>query len=487
MGVQDDMQERTDTALRDFQAQVASLGLWDGVWLAIVGIRSSSGWVCFAFRAILIAPGVTIPPSERLFEATTSDARIRVCRFGLSELWPLLKELTRGSTTSLSAIFGEPITLPVGVNPSLFQFSKGHQSHERVHMLLMRNASVTFHELFGFELFERLGPQLRAHQPPYGGSREVGENLHTIWASSFEQNNANPSFEVSAEVPIAPVVAFFNAAHGAIEIRTCVGFAVPLERLSVSVTPSPRLGLRGDDFQRSRTRDIIELTHLVPSPEPQTEAVVHLQFDDLAIGTTRIRPTGRNMPVLIGARGSSPQQAWVGTLQREFHLSISSLRRRFRAVLSRRVADVAESRIATSVEMREQHPFFSVVSAASVAEVLLKGRLGKVKAKVRRVAWASLRASDARLPKKLQPDLKFDHAIRLATALGILDDIDSQSVDLLRIARNELHLDRDSRPSHEDFSPVRASAAILATLNLGCAMQRRVRRTQRQLPPVPAP
>ncbi len=478
MSADAEMKERSEAALRAFRDQVEALGLWDGVWLGLVAVRAPTGWVAFVVRAILTAPDVTVPPPDSVFDATTEHVRVRVARAPLSDLWELLSGVAIGSAECLSSVFGDPIGLPTGKTPSLLQFSRSHSRRERQHLLLMRSAGAPFHEIFGYELFERLGPQLRAHAPPYAGPKEIGENMLPLWGSGFEQNISSPIFEVSAELPIAPVKAFFNPAFGGIEIRTSVGRSVPLERLSVSVTPIPRRRLRGTEFECKAAGAAIELVHLIPAAEPTSDVTINLQFDDVPINTDRIRAASREGPPVVGSVfGSSPAQ-WVQTLQRDFHWSLARLRRRLRAVLPKRVADVAEARIEASIAMREQFPFFALVSAASVAEVLLKERLKKVRKRARSLAWGDLRSEDNKLPKRLPDDLKFDHAIRLAKHLELLDDIDSQSIDLLRVARNELHLDRDSRPSHEDFSPVRASSAILATLNLTSIVVRRAKRRQ---------
>jgi hypothetical protein len=81
--------------------------------------------------------------------------------------------------------------------------------------------------------------------------------------------------------------------------------------------------------------------------------------------------------------------------------------------------------------------------------------------------------------------LKFDHAIRLSQELGLLDGVDSKSIELLRIARNEIHLGRKSLLPDDTFSPVRASGAILTTLDLAkrLASTARARPTKRKTAP----
>lgn len=475
--------EQSVAAVNSFRARVERLGLWDGAWLGLLAIKGSTGaWVAFVVRAILTAPGAKVPGAPEVFDATTEHVRVRANKLPLTELWQLLEEVASGASMRLSAAFGEELLLPVGKNPASIHANVGSPwLRDRTHLQLTRYAGISFHELFGFEVFERLGPQLKAHRPNYAGPKEVVENMLPLSGSAFDNNNANPIFEVSAELPIGPVKAFFNPAQGGLEVGFAVGSAVPLDRVSMSIAPEPRAVLTASDLSAKREGDSIAFSHVLPCSEPEREVTVDLQFDDVAVGSQRIAPKSKGLYSWQGL-GEPQRPEWELILEREFHWSRRKLGRQLRAVLPRRVAEVALLRISQAVEMREQFPFFSVVSAASVAELLVKERIAKVKKSAREAAWQILRAEDNKLPRKLPQDLKFDHSIRFASRLGLLDDVDSKSVDLLRIARNEVHLDRDSRPSHEDFSPVRASAAILAVLHLCTVVKRRAKRAKRAAP-----
>lgn len=467
-------------SLNRFRSRIESLGLWDGAWIGIVGIRAKQGWVAFVVRAILTAPGVKVPSQRELFDAKTEHVCVRAIKVDLPKLWEILDEVANESTGSLSSCFGEPVRLPRGANaPSLQSYGTTYRQRDRAHLLLTRTASINFYEVFGHDLFERLGPQLKAHNPNFGGPQEVVRNMLPIHGSSFDNNNATSFFEVSAEIPLGPLNAFFNPAQEGVEVRFAVGRNVPLERVRVALAPEPRAVRTGQDFVPNNNGDSLELEHVEPCSEPTREVTVDLLFDDVAIGSATIpsKSTRRDSWASL----LQPQKdAWEQALTRDFHWSRALLRRRLRAALPRPVAELALLRIADAIMMTEKFPFFAVVSAASVAEVLVKERIAKVRKQTRKVAWTALRASDTKLPRDPK-DLKFDHAIRLGSELGLLGDIDAKSLDLLRVARNEIHLARDSRSSHEDFSPVRASGAILATLNLCLAIRRRVtkkRRTQ---------
>lgn len=483
MGAQE---EQSVAAVNSFRARVEALGLWDGAWLGVLAIKGPSGWVAFVVRAILTAPGAKVPSATEVFDAATEHVRVRSVRMPLGELWQVLDDVAVGQHTRLSSAFGDGLVLPFGKNPvAMHATTGGSWRRDRTHLELTRYANISFHDLFGFELFDRLGPQLKAHRPNYGGPKEVVENMLPLSGSSFDRNNSSPIFEVSAELPIGPLNAFFNPAHGGLEVGFPVGMAVPLDRVSVSIAPEPRAVLTASDLAARREGDSIALSYVLPCGEPEREVTVDLQFDDVAVGSQRIAPKSKGLYPWQGF-GEPQRPDWELVLEREFHWSRRKLGRQLRAVLPRRVAEVAFLRISQAVEMREQFPFFSVVSAASVAEVLVKERIAKVKKSAREAAWVILRAEDNKLPRKPPQDLKFDHAIRFASQLGLMDDIDSKSVDLLRVARNEVHLDRDSRPSHEDFSPVRASAAILAVLNLCTVVKRRAKRAKRAVPAVAA-
>jgi hypothetical protein len=480
-------QEQSVAAVSAFRASVERLGLWDGAWLGVLAIKAAGGWVAFVVRAILTAPGAKVPNTTEVFDAATEHVRVRSLRIPLPDLWQILDEVAVGGQSRLSSALGEGLNLPSGKNPVAMRASSGSPwLRDRTHLQLTRYAGISFHELFGFELFDRLGPQLKAHRPNYAGPKEVVENMLPLSGSAFDNNNASPIFEVSAEIPIGPLKAFFNPAQGGVEVGFPVGRAVPLDRVSVSIAPEPRAVLTASDLEGVSEGESIALSHVLPCGEPQREVTVDLQFDDVAVGSQRIAPKNKGLYSSQGI-GEPQQPDWERVLEREFHWSRSTLKRRLRAALPRRVAEVAVLRVGQAIGMRETFPFFAVVSAASVAEILVKERIAKVKKAARVAAWAELRAEDTKLAKKLPQDLRFDQSIRLATRLGLLDDIDSKSIDLLRVARNEIHLDRDSQPSHEDFSPVRASAAILAVLNLCAVVRRRAKRKKRAVAAVALP
>jgi hypothetical protein len=386
---------------------------------------------------------------------------------GLEEFWTVLQELARGEATRLSSAIGQVVHLYAPKNPTVWSNPNTYQWTERTHLYISRSGNTPFYEIFGYQLFDRLGPRLRGLERPYGSLREIADGMVFFGGCGSDNNNANALSEVSAEFPIQMADCFYNPAHGGIEIQVRVGVVVPLDRLSATLTPDPRVRLTGDTFRSETTGDIRKLTALVPCDEPQAEVAVSVQFDDVHIASSRIsRQTPSSVTWDVAATDRS--QDWEATLNREFHWTSRVLRRRLRAVLPGRVADVAEWRIRESILLREEHPFYAVASAASVAEVLLKERLAKVSRKVRAASWERLRSENPHLPRRLPDDeyLKFEHAIRFAQELGLVSGIETNSIDLLRAARNQIHIDKKSRPPVEDFSPVRAAQAILATLDL---------------------
>lgn len=479
-----ELEARNWSMVRDFRDRVLNLGLWDEAWLGLVGIRSQDGWVCFGLRALLTGAGASVPTKADFFDAETSRVRVRGGAIELPKLWILLEDIARtGESTFLSEHFGEKLRLPTGKTEASLSFNNPASRNDREHLVLVRYVNSSFHELFGHTSFDALAPELRGHEPPYAGPKELFGNLLPIFSSNFDNNNAQPMFEVSAEIPVGAFRAFYNKAMRGIEVRFDAGLRVPLERLSVSLTPEPRKRILATDFRRSREHNgLAAFELLLPCSMPTKEVTASLQYLDVSLASLVIRPETKRQTDWLAVQ---PKEKWIETLEKQFHWTPARLRRQLRGAVPAIVAKVAEERIADSVRLIDDFPFFAVLSAASVAEVLLMERLARIKRGRREAAWADMRLRDRGLNSKLPRDLRFDQAIRLANELQLLNNIDSRAMDLLRIARNEVHIDRTSRPSREDFSPIRAANAILATLELSRGIQRRPSRRPKTPPQAP--
>ncbi len=469
MTVDDPITEQSVAAVAAFRARIERYGIWDHVWMGVVSIRKAEDWILTLFRVHFAAPAVRIPPPTKMFDASTSDVVIRVRDVSIPDAWRVLEGLARGDTAALSEVTGVTTRLPSPKSPTSWSSSESTYSREgRVHVQLSHSPSASFHQLFGYSLFDKIGPQLRQHEPPYSSLKEVASALMFWGGGGWETNNANPIFEASAEFPIQLSACFYNRARQGIELQLEIGKKIDVDRLSASLTPQPRLRVPGREFESRISGEVKTLSTIVHCEEPDADVEVHVQYDDVQIASAGVRAQERGSFRFGNVEEKPAVEEWEATLGREFHWTRRMLRGRLGTVLPPRLAAVAEWRLRESILLRETHPFFAVLSAASVAEVLLHERLAKVTRTVRASRWAEMRAEDQRLPRKMPAaeQLTFNNAILFAQRLGLLEHVDLRSIGLLREARNEIHLDRRSRLPGDDFSPVRASHAILATLDV---------------------
>jgi hypothetical protein len=464
----EERQKQSHDALLAFAARVKELGLWNGAWLGMVAIRRNAGWQVYMLRVHLTASGFELPD---VVDATTSNVIVRAFKIDLENLWRVLAGVVCGDLAELNKLAGVTVEVPVGKNPNVWSATTNTYAsgHHRVGLSLSTVLNLAFSDAFGFELFDRLAPQLQAHEPPYASLHQIATSMRFSHSANFDGNGANPRFEVGAELPLGPVKARYSAAQKGIEISFPAGQDVALDRISVTIVGS---GLRerraGDEFASSSDPGGRKFSLHVPCLEPTADVHVHLNYADAAVSRDTVEPQPAGGPFAALLEPADPTDEWATELEVEHHVSRKELRRQLNAILPKRAAEVVESRVRSAILLRKDHPFFSVASAGSVAELLVKESLALVTKRTRNKHWRELKAAGEPLPKKLPADdwLKFDHAIKLAEKLGELDDIDASSIDLLREARNRIHLSRKSIPPKADFSPARAAGAIEATLRL---------------------
>lgn len=299
--------DRSLAALDQLRAMVERYGIWTGAWLGATGIRRGEELILFLLKVHLLAPGVAAPSPEAVFDTMTPDVVVRTRAVGLRDCWSMLQAIARGDTNALNRLLGlragHRLALFTGKGLGVWSTNIDRYSRSgRTTLVASCGYSTSFRDIFGFELFDRLGAQLRGQSKPYGSLAEIAKGMAFRSSHSFDSNNAMPLLELSAELPIDLVQSEYDPAEQAIWLALDVGASVPLEQLTVTLTPEPRVTISGTDFRPESAGDLRRFINLVRCERPRDEVLVHVDFDQLDIASAKIQtgaPPGS--PILVGA------------------------------------------------------------------------------------------------------------------------------------------------------------------------------------------